>query len=868
MNPYKLREIYKYLTRAKKTQPDLPDVFSASKAPIPAKTQNVQETEAVNQFVLRNPRKDMAGGGRIGFADGPPGKFTEKGVSGPRGGRPIPDHIVMADDRLALKQLQNKVDKLNRVNKLDDKGIKFKVVKTSSGNYGPQLSYLSKTYRDALKHEKTFGPLNKLIEEFNQFKKTDLFKNYSKAASYKAGGVKSSKKQLADIGSKKPEVFNYLLNNKNANIEEIGKELKIPQSSVRKNLQGLYTDIYKRIGDQGAAYLTEFNTNQLDSVHDSIKNAKVPLKDRVKNLVIDAYKGDENLKPILQKLDNFYVLQSEIKKTQYGKFFAANLDHVVPLNFLRELEKGVSPMDLIRVRPIPEFLNQRAFKAQFDRVLGQAYATKNKKALEAIVNLQSYLPQEFGGITPDGKIIDYGAKPFSLKTNLSQADFPEIYKRVFEFIKNPELQDTFKEAKVSFKSLASKEKQIMGSAKDFLKNLENKKFGRVADVIIKTANDNGLGEAVQKICMTKKAKKGGRMFLSTGSGCPAADQDPKGFLRSISDNPQLAKFFKSGPGRRAAALAARVTGNVINPTTLIGGEVAFVLGDGLNNFASGLPLDESFDRAFVFADFGQFEKNLMNKAKELGYDDNQLNLLQETININKLDNRRKKLEYGLDVKKQDPSGLTSDATMGFEDRLVNTNKNLDDSVNNYFGTLNKMGFDSRKATDQETGFTYLDNVFKKRTQDQLIKDFEDRKRQVDPTQTPFGDLISPVFDLGSYTQPLKFAADIFNPFTKDVPFLSERQQEAKKLREMSEEELDAYNKARGFTIEDIQQGTSPQIRPLMDYLGTDVTGQGFGSQFLAGGGIAKLAGVDQGPPPVKGPNSQGLLSLKNRVRNY
>ena len=26
----------------------------------------------------------------------------------------------------------------------------------------------------------------------------------------------------------------------------------------------------------------------------------------------------------------------------------------------------------------------------------------------------------------------------------------------------------------------------------------------------------------------------------------------------------------------------------------------------------------------------------------------------------------------------------------------------------------------------------------------------------------------------------------------------------------------------------------------------------------AGGGIAKLAGVDEGPPPEKGPNSQGL----------
>jgi len=415
---------------------------------------------------------------------------------------------------------------------------------------------------------------------------------------------------------------------------------------------------------------------------------------------------------------------------------------------------------------------------------------------------------------------------------------------------------------------SEKGKALLDIAKqNFLKNLENKKFGRVADVVIKASQEGGLGEVVQKICRRKKAKKGGRMFFAEGPGCPAAKQDPKGFLKSVSENPKLAKFLKSGLGTKAMNMAARVSGNILNPTTLIGGEVAFVLGDGLNNFASGLPLDESFDRAFIFGDFGKFEKNLMNKAKELGYDDNQLNLLQQTININKLDNRQKKLQFGLGVEKQDPSALTSDATMDFENRLVDTNKNLDDSIINYFNTLNKMGFDIDKASDQETGFRYVDNVFKKRTQDQLIKNFEDRKRQVDPTKTPVGDFISPVFDLGSYTQPLKFAADIFNPFTKDVPFLSERQREAKRLREMDPRELYLYNKQRGFTLDDIQQGTSPQIRPVMDYLGTDVTGQGFGSQFLAGGGIAKLAGVDQGPPPESGPMSQGLPSLLKRGRN-
>ena len=35
---------------------------------------------------------------------------------------------------------------------------------------------------------------------------------------------------------------------------------------------------------------------------------------------------------------------------------------------------------------------------------------------------------------------------------------------------------------------------------------------------------------------------------------------------------------------------------------------------------------------------------------------------------------------------------------------------------------------------------------------------------------------------------------------------------------------------------------------------------------MAGGGIVKIAGVDQGPPPERGPNSQGLPGLLKRVK--
>ena len=66
------------------------------------------------------------------------------------GGAPIAKHIVRADDQEGLKKLKNKVDKLNRVNKLADKGIKFMVSKTSGGNFSPELSYMAGIYRESL----------------------------------------------------------------------------------------------------------------------------------------------------------------------------------------------------------------------------------------------------------------------------------------------------------------------------------------------------------------------------------------------------------------------------------------------------------------------------------------------------------------------------------------------------------------------------------------------------------------------------------------------------------------------------------------------------------------------------------------------
>ena len=81
--PGKFKDIIDYLTRAKKKKSDFPDVFFANELPIPAKTQNVEEIEAINRFTRDNPRKDMANGGSLKFYPKASGSISGKSEIAP-----------------------------------------------------------------------------------------------------------------------------------------------------------------------------------------------------------------------------------------------------------------------------------------------------------------------------------------------------------------------------------------------------------------------------------------------------------------------------------------------------------------------------------------------------------------------------------------------------------------------------------------------------------------------------------------------------------------------------------------------------------------------------------------------------------------
>ena len=169
-----------------------------------------------------------------------------------------------------------------------------------------------------------------------------------------------------------------------------------------------------------------------------------------------------------------------------------------------------------------------------------------------------------------------------------------------------------------------------------------------------------------------------------------------------------------------------------------------------------------------------------------------------------------------------------------------------------------MAMGRGNVTDEQYSKPFYDmqDVAMEKLKKEKQKVFDTQKRQVDTAAGNIGEGFYQAFD--SLTQGAKnLLKGRIIPFGPDRlrPLESDREREARYLKEMDPRELFLYNKARGYTYDNpITEG---------DLMNLQMEQPGL---FFAGGGIAKLAGVDQGPPPESGPNSQGLQGLFNRVK--
>jgi hypothetical protein len=348
--------------------------------------------------------------------------------------------LIKPGDEEGLAKLQKKVDALNKKYNLSDKGVSFNVTKTSSGNFGTTIQYKAGIYRDTLGKTRDTGSLKELEKIMQKFSKTKLFKNYSKAEMFTAGGIKSAIKQLRNAGSKQDLMFEYILNSEQTpTIEELSKKFKMSEDLVTKDIKRLYTNIYRRAAGEGAPYLPG-NQKTLSNVLEKVTNMDVDLtKDSVLNLITDAYGDSEQGDALRSKVRKFYKLQTKIPE-EYQKFFSSQLDHIIPLNFLTQIRSDIPAEDLIRINPLPGFLNQRAFKSQLDTAIGTAKRIGDTEAIKAYSELQTFLPEVLGGISKTGKITDFGAETLTEDRSLTKAQQTQtkkIYDSVLKFINNP-----------------------------------------------------------------------------------------------------------------------------------------------------------------------------------------------------------------------------------------------------------------------------------------------------------------------------------------------------------------------------------------------------------------------------------------------
>ena len=96
---------------------------------------------------------------------------------------------------------------------------------------------------------------------------------------------------------------------------------------------------------------------------------------------------------------------------------------------------------------------------------------------------------------------------------------------------------------------------------------------------------------------------------------------------------------------------------------------------------------------------------------------------------------------------------------------------------------------------------------------------------------------------------------VFSPFTLGFGM----QQTQPGIGDTKYNEDAAYQEIRDLINKNINESVRSQQMQNIATAG--------GIANLAGGGIAKLAGDRSGPPPEKGPDSQGLPGLLKRVRN-
>jgi len=920
MNPLKYAQMMKYLTRAKKANPDLPNVFPASKAPIPAKTQNVEEIEAINRFTTANPRTEKAGGGMLvqPSADGSrPGYRSEKTFNKRQSGiytsrnkstkdytgqpfvrdstknKPLPPNAVRSGESVIFlgENAQANADKfleltrakggdLNELKRLineANKGFKFVKIKDlqEAAGFSRQTSFNPKDgiygSLDTLeiKLQKAFDyvmgdpnkPVVDMFDPMSQVKKlvgtSDAPGRYLKGYEpyelnkriIKVLAAPKSKTKLRKAEGLKLGDLEFRIDN---NVK--GDLLFAPTKQVSPETKIM--DIVDRHIKQGGTKIEwvvkpEITEGGYPSYGDAVFKYKGKEYD-IGRLINEA-KDDPNFKEFFKAQREYKTLNDKIvthpktgEKIRFGNLMKEVYgDSVVPYNV--DHYKSILDEPFTSLRVLPRRINTAAGNIKSFNEMDITNPALSKKYSDAGKEMQlkkigyNYNQSINDLIEAELKLADdvlnkgrVLRKPNEIIESIRKGEnyVPDFYSKNAKPGKGFEKQLSANKANIlsafcnSRKKLNSGSGSLTCSMEEIQTNMK-KQINEAA----RASKDGKIPKRFGKL----KAVGGaffGDVALPIEYMFMAPDLvagDIEGALRSSTaglfgaGKVDLAKL-PPGEGRKYIRHTNAITNFLNNYQSKMMAE------DQLKNLNPG---DEE---QFVITDqLAQAEKNMADIVKDYQgfgytYQPGEKGLLEGKVAAQKLIRDKVTSDFDKKINK------TTDY-LGSGEFFKDSNKDL------LKENLRSLGGDPFKVTPINNLEDYIKNK---------------GEATAGNTNILFNRLPYTLEQAEVYGVP-----DIFNTYAGgyagvETPGSMEKGQEI----DMGIKDVrDAYS---SLPINMASQLAALEKKEYEE----GILKRRLENQLFAGGGIAKLAGVSSGPAPVRGPNPQGLLSLKNRVRNY
>jgi hypothetical protein len=872
MNPTKFAQMMKYLTRVKKEKPDLPDVFPASKAPIPPVREDVETTKMFNRFNQANPRTEKADGGMLvkpGFGG------TRQGYKGPK-----KDSSVIA----------KKIEEVN-------KGFKFytydSLAKEIPGfNSGSNLQIYIKN-NDLPKLESFNKKVEKawisLFEDGDRSAKT-VYKPLIKIREMVGGGQKDygtgrTKRVRTDSISdalKKSDILvwddikpvisklnsdNFInsLNRKGidytiADVEYSAYNktgmLRAPKTDAEHLMD--YVIRHTRQSDSPLYAIYDSKTNKritnlnnIDSYHDIYFKSESPFQDTTK-YDMDYLKTKARKDPLFKE---YFNLQDELLEMKNREFWPDGSRIIDP-----KTGKGTT----FGKWSGSLYKHGYGYTKSFERF---PYDTDHKFGV-------GKHPFKDLAILPQRINIALGS--------VKQKNRGDLSKKIgAEFFRNLSVDDLMMQEKDFGKKILIFDKDGKHIGKKLETPYQNAKR------MVKYYNDLDLFEAGRG----PKPEFPLSEFQKPDQAVPIEKR-----LETFKQN-QLLKDKrvvppKSRPGQGGFIATELIPGVTKTSRRIIGGAAGFVLPEVLfyqldkrNRMSKGVSEEEAEAAALQSASLGALKDTAyMNNLKKVGesmgvdsrsfdaaYDMNVLLKNYEQNSLNFQDQYLNLLETGDEKRALDLEKNFDEYKKRTQNQYALLSNNISDNVMNTVGASPLIMEQGRKNITQEQfekPFKDLQKAAVQKLKDEKIRAFDVQKKQSDTAAGSIGSsLLSNVFNVQSLPRASKFLFDLVNPLSplpKYSDYLSDAEKENQMLRSLEPSDLNLVNLARGYTIENLREADidSPILAGDIENLRYERPGV-----FFAGGGIAKIAGVDSGPPPESGPNPQGLSYLMKRDKN-